>query len=286
MRHRLTNNLVHLQSELQRHCSSNGECGCRKRLDANAPLARSAAARMPLAWSSSTVGLEGVFRDQAIRSQRNLSGDVTPTGPASGPSVEAMLETDDYVFTFAGPVRYPQINPIALLFEPSLELQHIGARIATPFDSGGTAKWFRAKSGKGLPLEPIALVRACEMPVPDFRQYLGDVLAAAFDTPSDYLSDRPGPLCEECLLIEPLSSGCDARRWTFEVRFETRIEMAWSLIAILVPRSLEKERWCFDTIVSFSERGVVHLPYMTSNGETAWNAIRAKSTSFILERLG
>ncbi|MCK4624976.1 MAG: hypothetical protein KAV00_06680 [Phycisphaerae bacterium] len=131
----------------------------------------------------------------------------------------------------------------------------------------------------------VAFLRGHELPVPDYRTYLADFLASAFDDPVAYLWDLPGPLCETILSVEPALTSSDSRRWTFEVRFERRIDLAWNLSAVFLPRALEKEQWGFDAVLTLKKRGVHHVPYVTSDGETAWDAIRSLSRNFIQRNL-
>lgn len=280
----LAGNLARLRGSVRRHCDTGDSCGCRDRRAENSGAARSAAAVMPLSWSTSTVCFESVSRDGAIRSQRDLHAH--DSTQRTNDTTESLLGTDNDVFTYAGPVRYPQINPIALVFEPQLERDHTGLKRATPFDSGGLQKKaIRPKSSTAGTNNIVAFLRRHELAVSEYRDYLGDFLAAAFEHPSAYLSDSPGPLCETLVTVERGEVTTDARRWTFEVRFETRIELAWSLSAVFLPRALEKEPWCFDLIRQMKSRGVHHGPYLTTDGETAWDAIRSMSRAFIKERL-
>ncbi len=133
----LVDNLERLRTSLGRHCNEQGACGCAARRKANGARAARAATRMPLSCCTSTVGFQSVSRDQAIRSQHDLHGGKSLRRPDGGQTIETALGTDNDVFTYAGPVRYPQADPIALLFEPTIERQHTGRKRATAFDSGG-----------------------------------------------------------------------------------------------------------------------------------------------------
>lgn len=282
----LADNLERLQGLLGRHCDEQGACGCAARRKANGARAERAATLMPLSCSTSTVGFQSVSRDQAIRSQHDLHGDTPAHRPDGDQTIETALGTDNDVFTYAGPVRYPQINPIALLFEPTIERQHTGLKRATAFDSGGLQKGvFRPKTPGHERYDVVAFLRGHELAVPDYRTYLADFLASAFDDPVAYLWDSPGPLCETTLSVEPAVPSSDSRRWTFEVRFEGRIDLAWNLLAVFLPRALEKEPWCFDVVLALKKRGVHHVPYVTTDEETAWDAIRSLSRTFIQRNL-
>ncbi len=144
---------------------------------------------------------------------------------------------------------------------------------------------FRPKTSGNDSCDVVAFLRGHELPVPDYRTYLADFLASAFDDPVAYLWDLPGPLCETILSVEPALTSSDSRRWTFEVRFERRIDLAWNLSAVFLPRALEKEQWGFDAVLTLKKRGVHHVPYVTSDGETAWDAIRSLSRNFIQRNL-
>jgi len=238
---------------------------------------------MPLSWSTSTVVFQAVSRDQAIRSQQDLHGGTPSRRAGGGRTIETALGTDNDVFTYAGPVRYPQINPIGLLFEATIERQHTGLKRATAFDSGGLQKGVirpRISDTKGSDI--VVFLREHELPVPEYHRYLADILATAFEDPVAYLEDLPGPLCETVLSVEPADTSSDSRRWTFEVRFERRIDLAWNLSAVFLPRALEKEHWGFEFVLALKKRGVHHVPYVTTDGETAWDAIRSLSRTFTL----
>ncbi len=282
----LADNLERLRGSLRRHCDEQGACGCAARRKANGARAERAATLMPLSWSASTVVFRDVSRDQAIRSQRDLHEGTPPRQAVGGQTVETALGTDNAVFTYAGPVRYPRIEPIALLFQPTIERQHTGLKRATAFDSGGLQEGvIRPRISDTRGSDIVAFLRGHELPVPEYRRYLADILATAFEDPLAYLWDSPGPLCETTLAVEPADPSCDSRRWTFEVRFEGRIDLAWNLSAVFLPRALEKEHWGFEFVLALKKRGVHHAPYVTTDGETAWDAIRSLSRTFIQRNL-
>ena len=123
------------------------------------------------------------------------------------------------------------------------------------------------------------------MPVPAYRQkYFSAFLACAFQNPRDYLLDVPGPLCEEVVLVEPVKPGCDARRWTVEVRFSQAILLDDGLEYMLLP---SHRAWGSfdDVILEAAARDVRIEQYDVSDGESAWEALGSACQRYLDEAL-
>jgi hypothetical protein len=157
---------------------------------------------------------------------------------------EAVLGTGGFVFLYAAPFRFPETG-CGLLFAAELEDEHRDNGVATPFDSGGLVKAFTRPD----PIEsaPAFLARH-ELPLPDHRSYLRQVMIDLFRHPLDYLEGRdphrPGP-------IGLTGGGC--RRVTHEVRIPdkvfvriTHLQAAFARTALVgvQPEVENLFRWC------------------------------------------
>ncbi len=159
-------------------------------------------------------------------------GKVSAPDPARR-SVERILGTANDVFTYAGPCRYTKGRrplSVGLLFRWEIEQHRSGEAVATPFDSGAVFKYLRPSDAER---KQIDFVRRHELPVPEYRRLLEQYLTAFVADPSDYIRGTdPQP-------VWPIAvKGGDARRWTFEVRFRTRLSVNHQLLAAFVPKKI------------------------------------------------
>jgi hypothetical protein len=184
------------------------------------------AAQMPLCHVTSSQGFQSISHDRRILSKRRLTS--IPREPLPKQDFDCILGTDDDVFTFAGPARYP--GRAAFLWIHPIETASSEEKTATPFDTGAVKDFLRPTDCES---EQVAFVRSHEMPVPGYRSYLEHYLRVCFLSPWDYVSGT-GPKVDGPIRVE----GGDERRWTFEVRFRQELFIEEHLAAVVVPRAL------------------------------------------------
>jgi hypothetical protein len=196
-----------------------------------------------------------------------------------GGSVEAHLGTDDDVFFFLAPFRYPNTN-CGLLFKASLEERHRGWGSATPFDSGGIVDGDKCRRLDAT--EPaIRFFERHQLPVPEHRSYLELSLVTLFAEPWHYI-DGTDPKWTGPIGL----SGGDARRWTHEVRIprEVRLDDGHLQALFVSVGSVEGDReiglldeWC---------RGQsIDTVYFDTPGGGAFDAMRRSSIEYLRRRL-
>jgi hypothetical protein len=193
-----------------------------------------------------------------------------------GASVESLLETEDSVFSYAAPFRYPATS-CGFLFKTELEQNLAAQAVATPFDSGGTIRHLRPNDSTA---DQIAFVRAHELPVPEYRQLLAKLLDRFFASPWDYVAGRepqqPWPIAVE---------GGDWRRWTFEVRFRDEIRLSNSVLAVFLPVAVASERRVLRQIAQWRTTGVdVKLFRSPRTGD--WRTLQRLSVEYLESYLG
>ncbi len=162
------------------------------------------------------------------------------------PSAEAILGTEDAVFTYTAPFRYPETS-CGLLFNVALERHRTADAVATPFDSGSTLRHLRPNDSRA---EQLAFVHSHELPVPDYRLAL-EKLLRHFASPWDYV-DGKDPLPTWPIPVE----GGDWRRWTFEVRFRDMIRLRGSLLAAFLPTRVASRQRVSRRIAEWKRAGV------------------------------
>jgi hypothetical protein len=180
---------------------------------------------MPLSHGGLSAYLGPIFRGGELKSARLLAEEKDTTLTAE--TNDSILGTDDSVFTFAGPSLYHP-SEYALIFAHSAE--HGVVASASPFDSGSVFKHLRPHDSRE---EQISFFRHYVLPVPEYREYLARFLQICFATPRHYVGgqgpDFSGP-------IEVFDG--DDRRWTFEVRFQRRLQLDGSLVALILSRAV------------------------------------------------
>jgi len=129
---------------------------------------------------------------------------------------ESLLGLSPSAYFYAGRA-HPKFGPVALAFAPSCETGHTGS--ASPFDTGGLLHENRYVDVQLDPAdcetERAAYGRASEIPLNQWRDVFGRVLAAYFATELDYWQGRPRPY--DLQRLYELNSHW--RAWAFEVRF-------------------------------------------------------------------
>ena len=194
-------NLDRLCQELETHAQSLGiPMG-------PSPVAEKLSQGLFLAHSTADHKFAQICAARCLSSNAKLAAEQGITLAAD--CTEVVLGTSDSVFFYAAPFRYPNTG-CGLLYARSLEKDYESTGAATPFDSGG----LRHKMVRPDPAEPVqAFLARHELPIPGHRRYLGHVMTALFEKPSDYVSGQdprqPSPLG---------FTGGDERRWTHEVR--------------------------------------------------------------------
>ncbi|MFT5031992.1 MAG: hypothetical protein ACI9VS_004465 [Candidatus Binatia bacterium] len=229
---RLNDNLTRLLEEIE-------SCASRPLADqADAGQAAKMAHGLFLAHSRSVDSFAKICGSDAIVSQRELErrgiANVKPDCD------ELKLGTEDRVFFYVGPFRYPEAS-CGLLFSSSLEMRNNANGTATPFDSGALIGHLtRADPDE----TPEGFFQRHELPIPGHRAYLEKRLERLFRVPGDYVDGREPDQADPIGL-----SGGDARRWTHEVGIPVRVELKdhSALRAVFVgrERALETEIWNF-----------------------------------------
>lgn len=273
----LNANLVRLRGELLKHrdlCNA-----CLSRHNTSLGQAIPLAMNLPLSLATSSDALESIWGAQTIKSQRDLNGGLSKKKSDGSYTDEVILHTDDDVFFFAGPFRYPvNSGPCGLIFSPEIESKLSNRKIATPFDSGGLLNHFKPLNTS---LTPIEFVRANEMPVPDYRTYLGEFIATTFHEPTDYLHDDNAPACDTPMLVKSKDPNADARQWTFEVRCQGPVPMDAPLMAIIIERALAQSGdWAEDMMMVLKSRGVVFTLFDTVDGSD-WEILKEQGQKFL-----
>lgn len=255
-------NLARLTGALSHHCPAS---------EAISLQASTWAALMPLTHATPIGKLRGILREGALLSQIQLG---LPLGHA-----EATLETGDDVFLYAAPFSYPNTE-CGFLFTASLEGQHTDDGVATPFDSGALAAYVAPPAPY---VDPILFVRDHELPVSDYRNTLGSVMADYYPSPDQYIShpDRNechcgASRCRPCGIV-----GGDHRTNTFEVRIPQRVPLQPPhLRAVFVRGGYEVPE-----LSELFAAGVTIERYEAEEGDVFFHAMRECCVTFIQTHL-
>ncbi len=234
------------------------------------------ARRLPLSHACSSEAFLGIARSRGLRSQRSLRGPGVPA-PVTR-SVEVELDTDDHVFAFVAPFRYPdQVAGlrIAAQIEPNVSRRSV----ATPFDSGGLV----AHCERADPSEPVrAFLDRHELPVPDYRAYLERLLTCAFASPWRYVDgDDPDAVCP------PGLTGGDARRHTFEVRVHRELTLEDGVLAVFLTAEMAVHDDVADALADWrlpDESVRIHPVDPSTDAEvsaSAWGGLSAECKRFL-----
>lgn len=230
-----------------------------------------------LSHATSLQKMRRVADSRELLSQREVARRTGKTQMAQ--TTETLLGTDDDVFFFLAPFRYPHTH-CGLLFGRSLEEHHAASASATPFDSGGLHD--PPKCLRPDPSEPVAAFLARhQLPIPEHRVYLELTLTILFASPWDYIEGvdprTAGPIG---------LTGGDARRWTHEVRIPTAVPLDRNhLKALFVSVAAVEgdaeigllDEWC---------RGqAIDTVYIDTPGRDDFEALRRQSISYLRQRL-
>ena len=193
------------------------------------------------------------------------------------PRVETILGTENFVFTYAAPFRYPSTD-CGFLFRAEVEQLRSDAAVATPFDSGATVKYLRPRDSKE---EQVAFVRTHELPVPEYRRLLARMLAGCFDSPWDYIHGQdPAELWPI-----PVEGG-DQRRWTFEVRFQDVLELQHHLIAVFLPENVATEVDILSLLERWEAEGIDVVEYLSWEDLETGAELFRHCAEYVLRLLG
>ena len=195
---------------------------------------------------------------------------------------ETVLGTADDVFTYAGPCRYLSARTgvaigVGLLFRWEIELERSEDAVATPFDSGAVFKFLRPNDP---PEEQVAFVHRHELPIPQYRRLLEHYLVACFREPPDYVRGID-PICWPI----PVQGG-DARRWTFEVRFQKRLSINHRLLAVLIPKAMAAEPLIMAQTARWRAMGVELPPPFSGARRPLSRQLAAETVQYWLKHLG
>ncbi|HDY65812.1 MAG TPA: hypothetical protein ENH84_06225 [Phycisphaerae bacterium] len=240
-----------------------------------------------MSLTASTDVLESIWGDGMIRSQRDLNGGMPKTKMDGTPTGEVVLKTDEDVFFFAGPFRFPPKKPGAcgLIFSCDLETVLDNRKVATPFDSGGVLEWYSPSGADLSPKDLVAFVRANEMPVPDYRTFLAEFTATAFEHPMNYMHDEKTPACVNTIVVKPRKPGADARQWTFEVRCQGPVPMSAPLKAVIIEKVVANSGdWAEDMMKQLMSRGVdIRLFETQEDGD--WQSLKQNGLDYLESHL-
>ena len=236
--------------------------------------ARSAARKMPLSHSTDEKAFELILNVGAL-----LSCEARRAEPRD---VYFKLGSANDVFLYLGSASFPQ-KEMAFIFKASLTEDHRGQAVATPFDSGGCMGRFPLPAGA----DGVTFVRQHEMPVPECREYLGDLLARCYQSVEGYLVGESFA-CPVCGVPVADPHGLSPARQSdygldrlHEVRVAEKVDCNVQLAAVLVPKGMATPRLAklrrAGVHVAEYPRPVDPVPHQT-------HALRNAATALILDK--
>ena len=254
-------NLAQLQKRVQ-------ECEARhghpKPSALKAERAERLAQGMPLSNGASAATFAKIAKDREIRCQSRIRSEL---GPSGKPTHEERLGTDRCVPFFAGPFLYPK-SECGLLFNRSLEEAHRAEGACTPFDSGALIKVHAVS-------DPHEFMVEHEVPVPEHRELLSEVLARLFNDPWDYL-DGKDPRSSSHF---GLTKG-DARRYTHEVRIPDAVGILDHVMAVFVTSSRVADPSIMAYLVECEKRNIDYVPVPAGHSGN-FQKLSRSSTNYI-----
>ncbi|RFC52812.1 MAG: hypothetical protein DVB22_000169 [Verrucomicrobia bacterium] len=259
-------NLARLRGNLAQHCTQD---------PTSAAAATAAATRMPLTHSTNDKAFRGIIAAGALQSNdaRNRNSR----------DVDQVLGSTNHVFLYLGAAAFPK-QEVAFIFKAELTVSSAGSAVATPFDSGGCMGRFSLPPGT----DPVQFVRDHELPVPDCREYLKDLLAKCFHSIESYLSGDRYYTCPACNATLPDPHGLGPAiiddhglDRIHEVRIQGHVDLSPHLCAVLVPDGmappeLAKLHRAGVRIESYSR------PAIPDQGQI--HALRDAATDFIMQQ--
>lgn len=240
--------------------------------DVHKTTARRGAEAMPLCHTTSERSLAAVLASEAL-----LSADRRGARPRRADTT--LGGTDDICF-YLGSAAFPD-NDFGFLFSKELTDTFRGSASSTPFDSGGCVSRYPLPAG----IDGPAHVRAHSMPVPESREYLGDLLASHFEDTRAYLAGRSFtcPTCTKKLADPHGMTAIDEHALVrmHEVRIPGRVDLKYPLlVAVLAPEGL-----VYPALAPLMASGVQLVTYDSVDGRDRTRALRRASFEYILTNL-
>jgi hypothetical protein len=237
------------------------------------------AQQLPLSHSDSYEDFERICATGQLLSTTAVAKLTGRAPDPKAPSAEYVLGTEDAVFFYVGPFRYPNTH-CGILFSAQLELDNASNATATPFDSGGLVSYYPPPP----PGTPRSFFEQHQLPATRHREYLAEVLARLFTEPAHYVRRVPptasGPV--------PLASAtADARIWTFEVRIKgaVGIRVRTHLDAVFTPTEVEPATEEFLGWCSLQGVAIVSIEVPLGTEGAGFELLRVKSEQYIERRL-
>jgi len=252
---------------------------CQTRFDFGKDALSAFASEIPLSHGTPEATLQQIWRDQALKSLQLLYPAGIPMKPDGSLRVEVMLGTENDVFTYAGPFRHPH-SESGFLFKADLETYFPRGMTATSFDSGGLACHLRPKRPMGTARD---FLEANELSVPEYRNLLREFVATLFRPPSDYYTSNKFPKCDIPLMVE--GETADARRHTFEIRFEGSVPLVPNLLAVFLPSNVATEEYGKDIISICREHGIEIVILNAENIDQNYDQLLVASQVFLSDFL-
>lgn len=256
-------NLKRLQGALTAHCPADAS---------RVTEAKRYADHLPLTHATSIGKLPTVLRSGALRSQQEINQRV---GEA-----EDALDTRDDVFLYAGAFTYPGTE-CGFLFLRSVETDPPDYGVSTPFDSGALA----SKIPPPAPYaDGVTFVRDHELPVPDYRDLLADVIARFLPSADAYLHQASQFACGNCGTPLPHPFGLvggDRRAATFELRLPKQVPLVPPhLRAVFVREGFE-----IPELSALFALGVPIVRFPAEDGADFFHALRTSCITFIADHV-
>jgi hypothetical protein len=234
--------------------------------------AKAMAEKLPLNHATTQDTMVEILRSGALLSQ--IAVGLTPH------EAETALDTADDVFFYLGAFAYPDTE-CGFLFLPALEENYQSDGVSTPFDSGALVN--KVSPPPGYAGTRIDFVRAHEMPVSDYRELLGRVIADYSRACEAYLQTPEEFRCAcGASRNHPFGlTGGDHRAATFEVRIPKRVPLSHPYLhAVFVRNGFEPRE-----LAPLHHAGVRIERFEPEAGADSSGALRAACISFIQEKL-
>lgn len=259
-----------LKSNLERLRDSIRSGRCCDSIETHGLESRQAAKVMPMSHTTSEVGFLGAIKAGAL-----LSSEVLGKSPRRA---DVVLGGTNEICFYLGSAAFPD-NEFGFLFSNTLTEALRGRASATPFDSGGCIRRYSLPAGT----DGLAHVQAHSMPVPECRDYLGDLLTSHFEDPSAYLTGYQFT-CPTCKapLTDPhgMPDYEDGLVRMHEVRIPERVDLSYPmLLAIFAPQGNVPP-----VLARLVTSGVELVTYDNVD-ENRYGALRKASVDYILSNV-
>lgn len=266
---RLDENLARLCGNLETDARNQGFSG------AISPSAAALSEGLFLAHSTADAKFAKICESGSLLSAARL--EAIGLRPLRSDCAEVILGTQDQVFFFVAPFRYPNTG-CGLLFSRTLEEEAGAKGASTPFDSGGLI----GKLGRPDSSEPVLdFFRRHELPTPAHRRHLAMSMSWLFDQPHDYIEGR-GPNRPHPMGL----TGGNGRRWTHEVRIPQRVNIQGShLEAVFAPAARIVQDPAIEALFDWCRREGVQRIILDTPREDDFGALQRECLDYIRRRL-